>query len=105
MNKFDTVCNQILSEEYLIEDLIQSLGDQSLAIELHRFNTKELPTCVASGGSTQTCSEKLKTRAQQILNQIIQRVKNPNVTQLIQQYKDAHPVSILRALYTRLFSR
>jgi hypothetical protein len=103
MNKFDTLYN-ILNEQLLIEDVSATLGDQHLARELFRFNTKMLPAC-SQQGTPEECAMKFNSFADQLLGQIKSKVKSPAVLQIINQYQGASSVSVLKALYLRLFNR
>jgi hypothetical protein len=98
MDKFDTVCNQILSEQMLLAEAIATLGDQALVFDLQRFNQK------VSQCTDETCTQTFILSAQRIIERIRQKVQDSKILQLIKQYEGA-PIAALKALYQMLFTR
>lgn len=98
MNKFDTVCNQVLSEQMLFMEASTTLGDQTLALELQKFNNA-VAQC-----TDEACVSKHIPFAQRLVSSMMQKVKDSRVLQVLQQYQGA-PVAALKALYQMLFTR
>jgi hypothetical protein len=98
MDKFDTICNQVLSEEFMLMEAGASLGDQDLALKLQQF-TKQVATC-ADDASTQ----RFVPYAVRLIASMKQKVRDSKILQVIQQYEGS-PIAALKALYQMLFTR